>query len=106
MPPELIAAWGPLFQKYGVAAYFCGHDHDLQHLEFEGVSTSFVVSGGGGASITQLKKPERKIYSESTYGFSHLAVTKEKIVLRHINPTQKQLHAFSRTLSGQVEILT
>ena len=24
---ELIAAWLPLFQKYGVAAYFCGHDH-------------------------------------------------------------------------------
>jgi hypothetical protein len=103
---ELIAAWGPIFQKYGVAAYFCGHDHDLQHLEFEGVSTSFVVSGGGGASITQLKKPERKIYSASTYGFSHLQVTKEKIVVRHINPAQKQLHAFSRDLAGKVEIIT
>jgi tartrate-resistant acid phosphatase type 5 len=102
----LIAAWGPLFQKYGVAAYFCGHDHDLQHLEFEGVSTSFVVSGGGGASITKLKTPDRKIYSESTHGFSHLVVTKEKLVLRHIDPAQKQLHAFSRSLAGQIEILT
>ncbi len=103
---DLIAAWGPLFQQYGVAAYFCGHDHDLQHLEFEGVSTSFVVSGGGGASITKLKKPERKIFSESTYGFSHLTVTKEKLVLRHINPEQKQPHAFSRDLTGKVEILS
>lgn len=103
---ELIAAWGPIFQKYGVAAYFCGHDHDLQHLEFEGVSTSFVVSGGGGASITKLKKPDRKIYSESTYGFSHLSITKDKLVLRHIDPAQKQLHAFSRTPTGTVEILS
>lgn len=103
---ELIAAWGPLFQKYGVAAYFCGHDHDLQHLEFEGVSTSFIVSGGGGASITKLKKPDRRIYSESTYGFSHLTIAKDKLVLRHIDPTQKQLHAFSRTLAGTVEILS
>ena len=101
---ELIAAWGPLFQKYGVAAYFCGHDHDLQHLEFEGVSTSFVVSGGGGASITKLKKPDRQIYSQSTNGFSHLSVTKEKLVLRHLDPAQKQLHAFSRALTGAVEI--
>lgn len=100
----LIAAWGPLFQKYGVAAYFCGHDHDLQHLEFEGISTSFVVSGGGGASITKLKKPERKIYSESTHGFTHLTVAKDKFVLRHINPEQKQLHAFTRTLAGAVTI--
>ncbi len=36
------------------------HAHELQHLKFENVSTSFVVSGGGGASITKLKKPERK----------------------------------------------
>jgi tartrate-resistant acid phosphatase type 5 len=103
---ELIAAWLPLFQKYGVAAYFCGHDHDLQHLEFEGVSTSFVVSGGGGASITKLKKPERKPYSESTYGFSHLLVTKDKLTLRHIDPAQKQLHAFNRNLAGKVSIIT
>jgi len=103
---ELIAAWLPLFQKYGVAAYFCGHDHDLQHLEFEGVSTSFVVSGGGGASITKLKKPERKPYSESTYGFSHLLVTKDKLTLRHIDPAQKQLHAFTRNLAGKVSIIT
>lgn len=103
---ELIDAWGPLFQKHGVAAYFCGHDHDLQHLEFEGVSTSFVVSGGGGASITQLKKPERKPYSESSYGFSHLTVTKDKLVLRHLNEEQKQLHAFSRAPDGSVKILS
>lgn len=103
---ELIAAWGPLFQQYGVAAYFAGHDHDLQHLEFEGVNTSFVVSGGGGASITKLKKPDRKIYSETTHGFSHLAVTKEKLVLRHVDPAQKQLHSFSRNLAGKVEIMT
>ncbi len=103
---ELIAAWLPLFQKYGVAAYFCGHDHDLQHLEFESVRTSFVVSGGGGASITKLKKPERKPYSESTYGFSHLLVTKDKLTLRHIDPAQKQLHAFTRNLAGKVDIIT
>ena len=102
---ELIAAWGPLFQKYGVAAYFCGHDHDLQHLEFEGIGTSFVVSGGGGASITKLKKPDRKIYSESTHGFSHLMVSKDELVLRHINPEQQQLHAFRRDQTGAVEIM-
>ncbi|HSI14344.1 MAG TPA: metallophosphoesterase [Chthoniobacter sp.] len=102
----LIAEWGPIFQKYGVAAYFCGHDHDLQHLEFEGVNTSFVVSGGGGASITKIKTPDRKIYSEMTNGFSHLVVTKEKLIVRHLSPEQKQLHAFSRDLAGKVEILT
>jgi tartrate-resistant acid phosphatase type 5 len=104
--PALIKDWGPLFQKYGVAAYFCGHDHDLQHLEFDGVSTSFVVSGGGGAGLTQLRKPERKLYSQSVHGFTHLQVNRDKLIVRHIDPTLAQLHAFRRDLAGRLEILT
>jgi len=75
---------------------------------------------GGGASITKLKKPERKPYSEteyaahffhrhwrqSTYGFSHLLVTKDQLTLRHLDPAQKQLHAFTRNLAGKVDIIT
>jgi hypothetical protein len=104
--PALIKDWGPLFQKHGVAAYFCGHDHDLQHLEFDGVSTSFVVSGGGGAGLTKLAKPDRKLYSASVHGFTHLQVNREKLIVRHIDPTLTQLHAFRRDLAGRVEILT
>lgn len=103
--PALIKDWGPLFQKYGVAVYFCGHDHDLQHLEFGGISTSFVVSGGGGAGLTKLKRPERKLYSESVHGFTHLQVNREKLIVRHIDPNTRQLHAFRRDLSGRIEIL-
>jgi tartrate-resistant acid phosphatase type 5 len=104
--PALIKDWGPLFQKHGVAAYFCGHDHDLQHLEFDGISTSFVVSGGGGAGLTKLSKPERKLYSASVHGFTHLQINREKLIVRHIDPTLAQLHAFRRDLAGRVEILT
>lgn len=25
----------PLFKRYGVDAYFCGHDHSMQHITFE-----------------------------------------------------------------------
>ncbi len=74
--------------------------------EFEDIRTSFVISGGGGASITKLEKPERKPYSESTYGFSHLLITKDKLTLHHLDPAQKQLHAFTRNLAGKVEIIT
>jgi hypothetical protein len=101
---HLIDEWGPLFTKHGVDFYFCGHDHDLQHLEFEGLRTSFVVSGGGGARITDLKKPERGPYSQSIYGFSHLQVSREKFTVRHLDPNLKQLHFFSRTPDGKVQL--
>merc|ERR1712070_1121529 len=35
----------PIFQKYGVAAYLCGHDHHMEHLERDGMH--FFVSGAG-----------------------------------------------------------
>jgi hypothetical protein len=53
--PVLIRDWDPLFRKHKVDLYLAGHDHDLQHLEFEGHPTSFFLSGGGGADLYDLK---------------------------------------------------
>ncbi len=98
----LIKDWAPLFQENNVACYFSGHDHDLQHLEFDGASTSFVISGGGGAHVTKLTKPRRGLFSQSVNGFSHLQVSPEKLTVRHIDPQGQVLHAFSRTPDGRV----
>lgn len=100
----LIDDWGPLFQEHAVPFYLCGHDHDLQHLEFEGKNTSFVISGGGGGPLRHLKKPERGTFSKSTFGFSHLQISPEKFVVQHIGPELQLLHSFSRTPAGQVEM--
>jgi hypothetical protein len=78
-------------------------DSDARSLP---LSPSPSLPRGGGASITKLKKPECKPYSESTYGFSHLLVTKDKLTLRHIDPAQEQPHAFTRNLAGKVDIIT
>jgi tartrate-resistant acid phosphatase type 5 len=43
--PEIGRALQPLFERYGVAAYFCGHEHNLQYLHAEGDTTHYVVSG-------------------------------------------------------------
>ncbi len=41
--------------KHKVDMYLAGHDHDMQHQEFEGHPTSFVISGGGGTLLTNPK---------------------------------------------------
>src|SRR5216683_7476797 len=48
--PMLIAQWDSLLRRHNVDLYLSGHDHDLQHIEFKGHPTSFVISGGGGRS--------------------------------------------------------
>lgn len=103
--PALIEEWGPLFQKHGVDFYFAGHDHDLQHFEFSELRTSFVLSGGGGAQVYPLRDTSRGPYSTASYGFTHLQVSANRFVVRHLDFLGKPLHAFSKTPDGKVEIL-
>jgi len=100
----LIAEWEPLLRQHQVDFYLAGHDHDLQHLEFEGHPTSFVCSGAGGADLYDLKIPEaeRGPFAEKVYGFTHMELTPEKVTMRHIAADGKVIHAFSRAKGGQI----
>lgn len=46
---DLRDRWTPLFEKYGVAAVFSGHDHCYERAEAGGIY--YFVSGGGGAPL-------------------------------------------------------
>jgi acid phosphatase len=46
--PELIRDVKPLLERFGVHAYFFGHDHDLQHIVVNGVS--YIGCGAGSDS--------------------------------------------------------
>lgn len=101
---SLVAAWGGVFQKHGVHMYLCGHDHDLQHLELDGLKTSFVVSGGGGARVRKLKSDRKTPYGKDVYGFSHLSFSRDRLTLRHIDANGMQVHAFTKLADGTVNL--
>ena len=103
----LIADWEPLLRKHNVHMYLAGHDHDMQHLEFDEHPTSFVLSGGGGADLYTLKidEAQRGPYASKVYGFSHLEVAADKLTLRHLDETGRQIHAFEKTPDGRVRIV-
>ena len=102
----LIRDWEPLLRKHKAHLYLAGHDHDMQHLEFDGHPTSFVLSGGGGADLYTLKieEAQRGPYAAKVYGFSHLEVTPEKLTLRHMDETGRLIHAFDKLPDGSVKI--
>jgi tartrate-resistant acid phosphatase type 5 len=106
--PVLVRDWDPLFRKYGVHLYLAGHDHDMQHLEFEGDPTSHVLSGGGGADLYDLKinPGKRGPYAQKVYGFSHLSVSGKLLTLRHLDGEGRTVHAFTKTPEGKVSVLT
>jgi len=104
--PMLVRDWDPLFREHKVDLYLAGHDHDLQHLEFEGHPTSFFLSGGGGADLYNLKtdSSQRGPYAQKVYGFSHLSVTPKQMTLRHLDSSGAVLHAFMKTKDGKIII--
>ncbi len=101
----LIKDYAPLLQQHRVPVYLCGHDHDLQHLELEGLKTSFVVSGGGGARIREIKNKERGPFAMTVYGFTHIQIGPQRMIFRHIDPNCGQLHAFEKRLDGSFRLL-
>jgi tartrate-resistant acid phosphatase type 5 len=103
----LIRDWEPLLRKHKVHLYLAGHDHDMQHLEFDGHPTSFVLSGGGGADLYKLKidAAQRGPMAQRVYGFSELVVTPEVLTLRHLDESGRLIHAFTKKLDGAVEII-
>jgi tartrate-resistant acid phosphatase type 5 len=103
----LIADWEPLLREHKAHLYLAGHDHDLQHLEFEDHPTSFVSSGAGGADLYNLKIAEtaRGPFADKVYGFTHLEATSEKLTLRHIDADGKILHAFTKSVDGTTNLL-
>jgi tartrate-resistant acid phosphatase type 5 len=103
----LIRDWEPLLQKHKVHLYLAGHDHDMQHLEFEGHPTSFVLSGGGGADLYPLEidEAQRGPYAARVYGFSDLEVTPEMLTVRHLDEKGQLIHSFTKRVDGTVGIV-
>ena len=98
--PKLIAQWDSLLRRHNVDLYLSGHDHDLQHLEFKGHPTSFVISGGGGAELVGWTTPPqtRGPWGLRALGFTDLQISKEEVVVRHIGKDATVLYEFKKTV--------
>jgi hypothetical protein len=100
----LIREWGPLLQQHPVSLCLAGHDHTLQHLQVEGYSASFIVSGAGGARLYDVRPSERGFCNNRHLGFNHIHVTPERLAVQFVNAEGERLHAFERDLAGQVKV--
>ncbi len=104
----LVRDWEPLLRKHKAHLYLAGHDHDMQHLEFAGHPTSFVLSGGGGADLYNLKieQAQRGPMADKVYGFTGLEVTPELLTVRHFNEQGRQIHAFTKRVGGTFSLIS
>jgi tartrate-resistant acid phosphatase type 5 len=102
----LQVQWGPLFKKYKLDFYICGHDHCVQHLQIDNWYPSFIVAGGGGQKPTKMRRDRRGPFSRSLNGFVHFQFTPEVATVKVINGRDGQVvHQFTRARGGGVQVV-
>lgn len=70
---DLIQHLVPILQRHKVDVYFCGHDHNYQRFHEEG-GPVYVVTGGGGKSLYELREHSRLDAAFSTWQFTAVEV--------------------------------
>ena len=87
--PELLSQVLPLFQRNNVQAYFCGHDHNLQHLIDDGIH--YFVSGGGSRAREDIGKRADAVFTANSTGFLEVALTSTILVATFYDQSGKLL---------------
>ncbi|XP_072032237.1 tartrate-resistant acid phosphatase type 5-like isoform X2 [Amphiura filiformis] len=70
----LVDRLKPLLEKYNVNAYFCGHDHNLQHLREPGSSVEYFVIGA--AHIVENSTEHKKSVPKNSLQFYYAEESK------------------------------
>lgn len=83
----------PLFKKYNVDMYFCGHEHDMQHFclkEDDYILNQFVC--GSGSNTRHIRRNEGQIFAVSEVGFYKCLISGNKALVTFINVNGKEIY--------------
>lgn len=93
---ELIEWLAPRMEKAGVQAYFCGHDHDLQHNKPAGTSVDYFLSGAGSEVRQNSEKADYTKFVQATPGFAMVVIYGQTFNMYFIDKNMKVVYAYTR----------
>lgn len=88
--PELVERLKPLLEKYGVQAYFNGHDHNLQHATSNGVH---YFTSGAGSRVRAPDEIGRAKHCYASLGFMAAKISETTMSVEIIDSDGRVLHA-------------
>ena len=94
--PEMIRKVKPLMEKYNAQIYFCGHDHDFQHLRDKNGKVDCIVTGTGGEPRPASTDAE-SIFSGSVPGFSIISFEGDSIRVDFVDSKGNLVYTMTRT---------
>jgi len=84
--------WVPLFSIFNVDIVFNGHDHDYERGKAKDVN--FIVTGGGGAPLYNVKENWWTIYSEKTHHYCLITANQSQLNFQAIKPDGSIIDSF------------
>jgi tartrate-resistant acid phosphatase type 5 len=94
---KLRNEWGALLRKHRLDYYICGHNHGLECLEVEGYPCTFLVSGGAGASLYDIRYWDwYQGFAEKMHGFAHLQITPWTSTIRLVDEHGQVVYKHTR----------
>lgn len=87
---QIVKAVKPLFDRYRVDAYFCGHEHNLQHHTSN--ATHYFVCGAG-ASTNAVNETCAADFCASRLGFISATLNDRKLHITFIGSNGATLHS-------------
>lgn len=92
---ELHGTLKPRLESNQVQAYFCGHDHDLQHQKPKGSYVDYFLSGAG-SEVRPTASYEHTLFAESIPGFAIVSIKGDTMTVYYIDPKGKIVYQYSR----------
>ena len=92
---ELHHTLKPRLENNNVQAYFCGHDHDLQHQKPKGSFVDYFLSGAGSETRPSAKH-EHTLCAESVPGFAIVSIKGDTLTLFFINSKNEIVYQYTR----------
>jgi len=86
----------PMFAKYGVDAYICGHEHDLQIIRKKDQKLIQFLSGAG-SELRETGKIEGSLFAEAVPGFIAFTLTQNALKAYVIRSGEKDLQVIYQT---------
>ena len=89
---EMKNLFKPIFEKYRVNAYICGHDHNLQYIKPPG-HTNYFVSGAGSELSKTVIHPEGGVYAKAENGFMNFSVFANQMTVNMISYNGEKIYS-------------
>ena len=81
----------PIFSKYKVDIYLCGHEHHLEHIK-PADCTHYILSGAASEARPVAIYPAIGKFAAGIQGFATFSVSQSKILVQFINYKDKIIY--------------